>query len=89
MLDIAAVINIIVGLVVVYLELRVYSSCPLNPNRWVYVVKAASGLSITLLFTHSLLFNGGSVDPSIGRPAITLVLAALAMGAIIQHRRGC
>ena len=87
MLDIAAVINITLGLFVAVLELRVWRSCP--ANRWIYLVKAASGFALAVIFAHALLFNGGSVDPAIGRPAISLTLMAMASGAIVQYKRGC
>ena len=90
MLDLAAGINIVIGLAVVWLELRVYQSCPANPNRWVFIIKAAAGAALALIFAHALLFNSGVVDPAIGRPAVTLALMSLAMGAIVQYKRkGC
>lgn len=87
MLDLSAGINILMGLGVAALELCVWREC--KTNRWIYLFKAASGLFLAVIFAHALLFNGGTVDPSIGRPAVTLVLGSLAMGAILQRRRGC
>ena len=89
--DISAGINVLLGVVVFGLELRAARAC--DVNRWVYVVKAMAGAALALSFLLAIIDSasggGGLVPPAIGRPAVTLALGALAVGAIMQrHKRG-
>lgn len=90
--DIEAVVNIVFGILVMFLELRTARNCSIN--RWVYYLKAFAGLCLAITFAvafiSSLTGGDGLVPPAIGRPAVTITLAALFVGAIMQryNRRG-
>lgn len=89
--DIAAAVNVILGVAVAILELRRWQRCK-RDGRWVILVKAAAGAVwavISALAILGLYATGDIIDPLIGRPATSLLLAALAVGAIYDHRRGC
>lgn len=89
--DIAAVIIIVGGLAVAYLEIRLCLACR-KAYRWIYLYKALAGFACAILFTLSLLrlFSGGSdvVDPILGRPVFIITLTALALGAVHIHKHG-
>lgn len=88
--DIAAVINVILGLIVFVLEFRIARQC--RQGKWVYYLKSAAGLILAAAFATAIIgsFSGGSglVPPEIGRPAVTIALTALAVGAIYNHKSG-
>lgn len=90
--DIEALVNIVFGLVVMVLEFQAARACTLH--RWVYYLKAFASLCLSVTFFialfSSLTGGDGLVPPVIGRPAVTITLAALFVGAIMQRysRRG-
>lgn len=89
--DFTAIVNVVLGLVVFVLEIRTGRSCA-KSEQWVYYLKAMAGLGLALAFFVAIVdtFKGGTgtVPMEIGRPAVTLALTALVIGAIVQHKKG-
>lgn len=89
--DIVALVNVIMGLLVVILDIRIARHN--RPIAWVYYMLAAAGLSLALIFGYafidSCLGGVGIVPAAFGRPVVTFVLFAMSIAAIYQYRRGC
>ena len=89
--DIVAAINVILGLVVVVLEVRIARHN--STIAWVYYLLAVAGLGLALIFGYafvdSCLGGQGIVPAAFGRPVVTMVLFAMAIAGIYQYRRGC
>lgn len=85
--DIAALVNIILGLMVMTFELLAFRAHPLRRWRWVMLFKAAVGMAwvvVSCMALFHLYSSGGIIDPNIGRPVTTLTLLAFVLGAITQ-----
>ena len=87
--DVTGLINVILGVIVCVLEIRTARTC--TRDKWLYYLKAAAGAILAVSFGLAVIsgFSGGSglVMPELGRPAVTLALASMMLGAIIQYKR--
>jgi hypothetical protein len=85
--DIAAMINVAFGLVVIIVNLRAVLYYNVE-HKWVYFIKAFAGMGAVIAFMSALLRLGKAdeVPSYIGRPAFTICMLALMLGALVTSK---